>query len=313
MIEWTQTGTVHCHIWRDFLQCLNNQIHASLFHLAFCFHQHITSKPLHSHWLLWITRDTSKFGLFFAALNASPIVCFSTSSSSFTRYSAASVQQQWVLNMKMETKWNDAKQKRDFHFITHCLLLIPFWFLILCFVAMRLISLLSTHHWCCYLPIWRENEEWIVDECLLCFFLLSSRLRLSSVSVVFDFNDSLNDVAPASPISFTVNEKRKGKEWIVDGCLLCVFFLLSLLQRASFVSVVFDFNASLNDVAPVSPMLLTVDVMRKGKGELLAHVFCVSSFFCLHNAERVSWVLCLISMLHSMVLLLCLQCHWLLM
>ena len=35
--------------------------------------------------------------------------------------------------------------------------------------------------------------------------------------------------------------------------------------RMSSVSVVFDFNASLNDVAPVSPMLLTVEMKRKGK------------------------------------------------
>ena len=55
MVEWTQTGAVHCHIRRAFLQCFNNQIYASLFHLAFCFHQHITSTSLHSHWLLWIT------------------------------------------------------------------------------------------------------------------------------------------------------------------------------------------------------------------------------------------------------------------
>ena len=47
--------------------------------------------------------------------------------------------------------------------------------------------------------------------------------------------------------------------------VFCVFFLLSLRCRLSFVSVVFDFNASLNDVAPVSPMLLSVDVKRKMK------------------------------------------------
>ena len=41
-----------------------------------------------------------------------------------------------------------------------------------------------------------------------------------------------------------------------------VLFLLSSLFRLSFVSVVFDFNASLNDVAPVSPMQLSVDLMR---------------------------------------------------
>ena len=48
----------------------------------------------------------------------------------------------------------------------------------------------------------------IVDGCLLCL-LSSSRHRLSFVSVVFDFNDSLNEVAPLSPISLTVDVKRK--------------------------------------------------------------------------------------------------------
>ena len=46
----------------------------------------------------------------------------------------------------------------------------------------------------------------------------------------------------------------------------------------SFVSVVFDFNASLNDVAPVSPMLLPVDFFTKIKSGLLMNVFCVDSF-----------------------------------
>ena len=55
--------------------------------------------------------------------------------------------------------------------------------------------------------------------------------------------------------------------------------LLSSLLRLSFVSVVFDFSASLNDVAPVSPMLLSVDVMKIEKSDLLMDFFCVSSFF----------------------------------
>ena len=42
--------------------------------------------------------------------------------------------------------------------------------------------------------------------------------------------------------------------------LACVFFLLSLLSRLSAVSVVFDFNDSLNDVAPLSLMMLSVNV-----------------------------------------------------
>ena len=55
----------------------------------------------------------------------------------------------------------------------------------------------------------------------------------------------------------------------------------------SSVSVVFDFNDSLNDVAPLSPILLSVIVNRKEKSELLMDVFCVSSFFCLHPSDRV--------------------------
>ena len=51
-----------------------------------------------------------------------------------------------------------------------------------------------------------------MDIFLCVFFLLSSPFRLSSVSVAFVFNASLNDVAPVSPISLPVDEKRKGKE-----------------------------------------------------------------------------------------------------
>ena len=46
----------------------------------------------------------------------------------------------------------------------------------------------------------------------------------------------------------------------------------------------FDFNASLNDAAPVYPMLFPVDMMRKEKSELLMDVFYVI-FFCLHNSD----------------------------
>ena len=50
---------------------------------------------------------------------------------------------------------------------------------------------------------------------------------------------------------------ENGKKWIFDQCILCVFFFC-VLARSSFVSVVFDFNASPNDVAPVSLILLAV-------------------------------------------------------
>ena len=51
------------------------------------------------------------------------------------------------------------------------------------------------------------NCRWMSFVCLL-----FSPLRLSFVSVVFDFNDSLNDVAPVSPMLLPVFAKRKGKE-----------------------------------------------------------------------------------------------------
>ena len=54
---------------------------------------------------------------------------------------------------------------------------------------------------------------------------------------------------------------------------MCVFFLLSSPLRLSFVSVVFDFNDSLNDVAPLSPILLSVDEKRKERSDLLMDVF----------------------------------------
>ena len=43
----------------------------------------------------------------------------------------------------------------------------------------------------------------------------------------------------------------------------CALFLLSSLPRSSFVSVVFDFNASLSDAVPVCPMLLSVSEYKK--------------------------------------------------
>ena len=47
------------------------------------------------------------------------------------------------------------------------------------------------------------------------------------------------------------------------------------------MSVVFDFNVSPNDVAPVSPISLPVDKKRNGKSDLLMDVFCVSFSFVL--------------------------------
>ena len=88
------------------------------------------------------------------------------------------------------------------------------------------------------------------------------------MSVVFDFNASLNDVAPVSPILFPVDLMEMEKSGsLIDT--ICALLLLSSQFRLSFVSIVFDFNASLSDVAPLSPISFSVDFMRMEKSGLL--------------------------------------------
>ena len=58
-----------------------------------------------------------------------------------------------------------------------------------------------------------------------------------------------------------------------------MLFLLSSLIRLSSVSAVFDFNASLIDVAPVSSMLFPADFLRMERsGLLMGSYLCVVSF-----------------------------------
>ena len=72
------------------------------------------------------------------------------------------------------------------------------------------------------------NCLWMSFVCLL----LSSLIRLSFVSVVFDFNDSLNDVVPVSPILFAVDVKRKDRV-NVDGVFYLVSFVFTPLIESS--------------------------------------------------------------------------------
>ena len=64
-------------------------------------------------------------------------------------------------------------------------------------------------------------------------------------------------------------------------------FFLSSPLRLSSVSVVFNFNDSLNDVTPVSPTSLSVGEKGKEKSDLFMDAICVSSFFCHHPPDRV--------------------------
>ena len=62
------------------------------------------------------------------------------------------------------------------------------------------------------------------------FLVLHQRER--SVSVVFDFNASLSDALPVSPMLLPVDLMRNEKEWIVYGCHLCVVsFMLHYQDR----------------------------------------------------------------------------------
>ena len=107
-----------------------------------------------------------------------------------------------------------------------CLHLLDWVQWMLCLISMIHSMMLSLCLQCCFLLMWwkRRKSELLMN--IFCVFLLSSPLRLSSVSVVFVFSDSLNDVAPGSPILLSLN-KKKWKAWIVDGCLLCVFFVFT--------------------------------------------------------------------------------------
>ena len=91
-------------------------------------------------------------------------------------------------------------------------------------------------------------------------FLLCPQLRLSFVSVLFDFNASLIDIVPVTPMKLPVDSMRIKKSGLLMNAI-CVLFLLSSPPKSSVVSVVFDFNASLNDAAPVSPIPLPVVVV----------------------------------------------------
>ena len=93
------------------------------------------------------------------------------------------------------------------------------------------------------------------------FFVFCSPFRLSAVSVVFDFNASLNAVNPASPMLLSVDLLLTEKKIVFRWMLFADYSLL----RLSFLSVVLDFSASLNDVAPESPKSLTVCVFQMKK------------------------------------------------
>ena len=104
------------------------------------------------------------------------------------------------------------------------------------------------------------------------------------MSVVFDFNASLKDFAPVSPMLFPVDLMRMEKSGLLMNAV-CVLFLLSSLIRLSSVSVMFDFNASHNDVAPLFPISFPIDLVRIEKSWLFMDAICVFISFCVYHPD----------------------------
>ena len=84
------------------------------------------------------------------------------------------------------------------------------------------------------------------------------------MSVVFDFNPSLNTAASVAWILLPI-DLIKWKSCLMMHTIYVLFLFLSSLARQSAVSVVFVFSASLSDFVPLSPILLTVDLTRMEK------------------------------------------------
>ena len=149
---------------------------------------------------------------------------------------------------------------------------------VLCLISMlHSMILLLCLQWYCLL-MWREWKRmicWWVSFVFLLSFVFTIQIELSECCVWLQC--FIQWCCSCFSNFIACLHEKNGKEWIVDRCLLCVFFLLSSPPRLSSVSVAFDFNASLNDVAPVSPILLAV-VKRMRMSELLMKINCVSSF-----------------------------------
>ena len=133
---------------------------------------------------------------------------------------------------------------------------IPDWVQwVLCLISMIHPMTLLLCLQCCCLFAWREKEK---SELLMDVFCVSSFFCLHDKDWVSWMLCLTSVIHPMTLLlclqSCCLLKEEKYKEWIVDGYLLCVFFLLSSHSRLSAVSVVFNFNDSPNDVAPVSPM-----------------------------------------------------------
>ena len=127
---------------------------------------------------------------------------------------------------------------------------------VLCLISMIHSLMLLLFLQCRCLLKWSAIKKWIVDDRLLCVLRSHKSDWVQWVLCLISTPHSMTLLLCLQSCSLFMRREIK-TEIIVDGCLLCVFLLFSQL-RSSSVSVVFDFNDSLNDVVPVSLMLFPV-------------------------------------------------------
>ena len=97
----------------------------------------------------------------------------------------------------------------------------------------------------------------------------------SLVNAVFDFNASHTDVTPMSFMSATVDKNETESEWLMGTLFSSHVYHLDVQYRLSLVIVVFVFNDSLNNVAPLSLIWLSVDCIWKENKKYFEHEICV--------------------------------------
>ena len=158
----------------------------------------------------------------------------------------------------------------------------------------------------CSLLLWIERKRVICRlmsfMCLLSF-VFTTQIEFRECCVWFQWFTQWRCSRVSNIVFCWREDKWRVNRWCVS---LCVFSLLYLPPRSSSVSVVFDFNTSFNDVAPWSPIVLSVDEKEKEKEEWIVDE-CFMRLLCIYYSDWEQWVLCLISIIHSMMLLLCLQ------
>ena len=118
--------------------------------------------------------------------------------------------------------------------------------------------------------------RWWTSFMYLFSFVLTTQIEFSECRVWFQWFTQWCCSCISDAVTWLHEEK--GKEWFADGCLLCVFFLCFLPLRSISTSVVFTFSDSLNDVAPLAPIVLSVDALLNKRSVMLMDFFRMPSF-----------------------------------